>query len=146
MTIVLRPRASLFHAEGGWFSANWHFSFDQYSDEQNMGIGDLRVFNDDRLVPGVLNTNPDRTLLARRLLDRAARPADGLLGLALERLRGALGLGLRAPGLVARRPFRLAGDLVRLALHPLSPITHDASFRFLSLERDAAARRYGGEA
>jgi redox-sensitive bicupin YhaK (pirin superfamily) len=52
MTIVLRPRASLFHAEGGWFSANWHFSFDQYRDEANMGIGDLRVFNDDRLVPG----------------------------------------------------------------------------------------------
>src|SRR5258705_101727 len=51
MTIVLRPRASLFHAEGGWFSANWHFSFDQYWDEANMGIGDLRVFNDDRLVP-----------------------------------------------------------------------------------------------
>jgi len=52
MTIVLRPRASLFHAEGGWFSANWHFSFDQYWDEANMGMGDLRVFNDDRLVPG----------------------------------------------------------------------------------------------
>jgi quercetin 2,3-dioxygenase len=52
MTIVLRPRASLFHAEGGWFSANWHFSFDQYWDEANMGIGDLRVFNDDRLIPG----------------------------------------------------------------------------------------------
>jgi redox-sensitive bicupin YhaK (pirin superfamily) len=52
MTIVLRPRASLFHAEGGWFSANWHFSFDQYWDEANMGLGDLRVFNDDRLVPG----------------------------------------------------------------------------------------------
>src|SRR5438876_10379424 len=53
MTIVLRPRASLFHAEGGWFSANWHFSFDQYWDEANMGIGDLRVFNYDRLIPGV---------------------------------------------------------------------------------------------
>jgi redox-sensitive bicupin YhaK (pirin superfamily) len=52
MAIVLRPRPSLFHAEGGWFSANWHFSFDQYRDEANMGIGDLRVFNDDRLVPG----------------------------------------------------------------------------------------------
>ena len=52
VTIVLRPRVSLFHAEGGWFSANWHFSFDQYWDEANMGIGDLRVFNDDRLVPG----------------------------------------------------------------------------------------------
>ena len=52
MTVVLRPRASLYHAEGGWFSANWHFSFDQYWDDANMGLGDLRVFNDDRLVPG----------------------------------------------------------------------------------------------
>src|SRR3979411_2061948 len=52
MTVVLRPRASLFHAEGGWFTANWPFSFDQYRDEANMGIGDLRVFNDDRLVLG----------------------------------------------------------------------------------------------
>jgi redox-sensitive bicupin YhaK (pirin superfamily) len=52
MTISLRPRASLFHAEGGWFSANWHFSFDRYRDDANMGLGDLRVFNDDRLIPG----------------------------------------------------------------------------------------------
>lgn len=52
MTVVLRPRASLFHSEGGWFSANWHFSFDRYWDQANMGIGHLRVFNDDRLIPG----------------------------------------------------------------------------------------------
>jgi len=50
--VTIRPRRSLFHAEGGWFSANWHFSFDRYWDEANMGFGDLRVFNDDRLVPG----------------------------------------------------------------------------------------------
>jgi redox-sensitive bicupin YhaK (pirin superfamily) len=50
--IAVRPRASLYHVEGGWFSANWHFSFDQYYDESNMGWGSLRVFNDDRLVPG----------------------------------------------------------------------------------------------
>src|SRR3989442_4521196 len=37
-TVVLRPRASLFHAEGGWFSANWHFSFDQYWDEAEMPV------------------------------------------------------------------------------------------------------------
>jgi redox-sensitive bicupin YhaK (pirin superfamily) len=51
--IVIRPRESLHHVEGGWFSANWHFSFDTYYDEANMGWGTLRVFNDDRLVPGV---------------------------------------------------------------------------------------------
>jgi quercetin 2,3-dioxygenase len=52
VAVIVRPRRSLFHAEGGWFSANWHFSFDQYWDEHNMGIGHLRVFNDDRLIPG----------------------------------------------------------------------------------------------
>ena len=52
MTITLRPRGSLHHEEGGWFSANWHFSFDSYHDPENTSFGDLRVFNDDRLVPG----------------------------------------------------------------------------------------------
>src|SRR5437867_10775404 len=41
------------HAEdGGWFRARWHFSFDRYRDPDQMGIGPLRVFNDDRLIPG----------------------------------------------------------------------------------------------
>ena len=46
--ITIRPVESLHHVEGGWFSANWHFSFDTYDDPENMGFGDLRVFNDDR--------------------------------------------------------------------------------------------------
>ena len=50
--IEVRPRASLYHAEGGWFSANWHFSFDRYVDPRHADWGTLRVFNDDRLVPG----------------------------------------------------------------------------------------------
>ena len=52
--ITLRPRASLHHVEGGWFSANWHFSFDTYDDPENTWFGDLRVFNDDRLIPGAI--------------------------------------------------------------------------------------------
>jgi len=52
--IQLRPRESLYHADGGWFSANWHFSFDTYRDAANTQFGDLRVFNDDRLVPGAI--------------------------------------------------------------------------------------------
>ena len=52
--ITLRPRESLHHVEGGWFSANWHFSFDTYHDPANTWFGDLRVFNDDRLVPGAV--------------------------------------------------------------------------------------------
>lgn len=50
--IEIRPARTIYHAEGGWFSANWHFSFDRYYDPNHMGWGLLRVFNDDRLVPG----------------------------------------------------------------------------------------------
>src|SRR3989304_638839 len=50
--IDVRAKDTIYHKEGGWFSANWHFSFDEYYDPENMGFGTLRVFNDDRLVPG----------------------------------------------------------------------------------------------
>ena len=50
--ITVRPADSIHSVDGGWFSARWHFSFDQYRDPAWMGVGPLRVFNDDRLVPG----------------------------------------------------------------------------------------------
>jgi quercetin 2,3-dioxygenase len=50
--LQLRPNATIFSTEGGWFKARWHFSFDQYRDPANMGIGRMRVFNHDTLVPG----------------------------------------------------------------------------------------------
>jgi redox-sensitive bicupin YhaK (pirin superfamily) len=52
--IGIRRDAEIHRTEGGWFSARWHFSFDTYRDPQNMGWGPLRVFNDDRLVPGAI--------------------------------------------------------------------------------------------
>ena len=52
--IEVRRKSEIYHKEGGWFSANWHFSFDEYHDPENMGFGTLRVFNDDRLVPGAV--------------------------------------------------------------------------------------------
>jgi len=52
--IKLRNAADIYHIEGGWFAASWHFSFDQYRDPEYMGFGPLRVFNDDRLVPGAV--------------------------------------------------------------------------------------------
>jgi redox-sensitive bicupin YhaK (pirin superfamily) len=50
--IKIRPADTIYKAEGGWFSARWHFTFDQYRDPEYMGFGALRVFNDDRLIPG----------------------------------------------------------------------------------------------
>ena len=52
--ITHRPADSIFATDGGWFSARWHFSFDQYRDPAWMGVGPLRVFNDDRLIPGAI--------------------------------------------------------------------------------------------
>ena len=51
-TLRIRPERSIYRIDGGWFKARWHFSFDRYDDPNNMGIGTLRVFNHDTLVPG----------------------------------------------------------------------------------------------
>lgn len=50
--IQIREADTIWREQGGWFDARWHFSFDRYSDPEQMGIGALRVFNDDRIVAG----------------------------------------------------------------------------------------------
>ena len=40
------------HEAGGWFDARWHFSFGGWHDPDRMGVGPLRVFNDDVVAPG----------------------------------------------------------------------------------------------
>ena len=54
MTVQIRRDKDIFGMDGGWFQARWHFSFDHYRDPAQMGVGALRVFNDDRLVPGAV--------------------------------------------------------------------------------------------
>jgi hypothetical protein len=50
--VTIREADTIWRQEGGWFDARWHFSFDQYRDPDQVGVGALRVFNDDRIVPG----------------------------------------------------------------------------------------------
>lgn len=52
MTVKIRRDVEISDVDGGWFRARWHFSFDTYYDPEYMQFGTLRVFNDDRLVPG----------------------------------------------------------------------------------------------
>jgi redox-sensitive bicupin YhaK (pirin superfamily) len=51
--IRVRRDSEIYDKEGGWFHARWHFSFDEYRDPNWTQFGSLRVFNDDRLIPGV---------------------------------------------------------------------------------------------
>ncbi len=52
--IAIRRDREIYAADGSWFRARWHFSFDRYYDPENMGVGKLRVFNHDTLVPGAI--------------------------------------------------------------------------------------------
>jgi quercetin 2,3-dioxygenase len=54
MTVSIRRDAEISDVDGGWFRARWHFSFDTYYDPEYVQLGTLRVFNDDRLVPGAI--------------------------------------------------------------------------------------------
>jgi len=46
------PSNARHHADFGWLSTRWHFSFDSYFDPDNVQWGALRVFNDDIVQPG----------------------------------------------------------------------------------------------
>ena len=52
--IRIRRDAEIHDVDGGWFRARWHFSFDDYRDAENDAFGAMRVFNEDRLVPGAV--------------------------------------------------------------------------------------------
>ena len=54
MTISIRTDEQISDVEGGWFRARWHFSFDSFYDPDYVSFGTLRVFNDDRLIPGAI--------------------------------------------------------------------------------------------
>ena len=50
--IELRPFDSLGRMDIDWLSARYHFSFAGYHDPARMGVGPLRVWNDDTIQPG----------------------------------------------------------------------------------------------
>jgi redox-sensitive bicupin YhaK (pirin superfamily) len=52
--ITVRRDKDIHDTSGGWFRARWHFSFDTYRDPENDSFGAMRVFNDDRLIPGAV--------------------------------------------------------------------------------------------
>ncbi len=50
--IQVQPFASLGRFQNEWLDARYHFSFSHYHDAARMGVGALRVWNDDAIAPG----------------------------------------------------------------------------------------------
>ena len=58
-----RPFASLGAFRNEWLNAKHHFSFGHYHDPNRMGVGRLRVWNDDEIAPGTgFDPHPHREM------------------------------------------------------------------------------------
>jgi quercetin 2,3-dioxygenase len=134
--ITLRPRASLHHADGGWFRASWHFSFATYEDPENTWFGDLRVFNDDTLVPGaVWPMHPHRdiegiTYVAEGTFEHADSHGNGGILPAGSVQRATLGSGMQHSegNHSASEPMRFIQMWIIPARRGLEPSVEQRSF------------------
>ena len=61
--IQVQPFARLGAFRNEWLNARHHFSFGGYHDPQRMGVGGLRVWNDDEIAPGTgFDPHPHRDM------------------------------------------------------------------------------------
>jgi len=79
--IEVTPFEQLGRFDGGWLDARYHFSFADYLDRNRMGVGALRVWNDDRVLPHTgFDMHPHRDFEIITYLRRGAVTHQDSLG------------------------------------------------------------------
>ena len=102
--ITLRKSAERGYADHGWLKSFHSFSFADYMDPAHMGVGNLRVINEDRIAPGTgFGTHGHRDMeIISYVLEGALAHKDSLGNGATGSLEAGKAAGVIRPGDVQR--------------------------------------------
>ncbi|MBE0549276.1 MAG: pirin family protein [Rubrivivax sp.] len=102
--ITLRKSAERGYADHGWLKSYHSFSFADYFDPVHMGVGNLRVINEDRIAPGTgFGTHGHRDMeIVSYVLDGALAHKDSMGNGAESGLESGKSAGVIRPGDVQR--------------------------------------------